>query len=241
MYLLFKSVEQRQLGIIKIVGTWMEFSIGYVPDTHTDIIEFRHLNPKIISEAVAWAWMYIGAYRGTISVRTGTPQNQRLQLLSSHEATGEKTKYELTDQDTVNTVTLMREILRMKVNDIYDKRLLQLNMQVSALELSSWDQQKIEAQAYLAGDVNSQPLLSALATARGITLDQMVNKVIAARAIHSDNITDLLAQKQQIETEIKACASIADVTRLMHHRFELDMSQKQRDDEKVDYASTFRV
>ena len=241
MYLLFKSVEPRQLGIIKVIGTWMEFSIGYVPDTHTDIIEFRHLNPKVISEGVAWAWMYIGAYRGLISVRTGTAQNERLQLLSSHEATGEKTKYELTAEDTANTVALMQAILRLKVDDIYDKRMLQLNMGVSTLELSSWDQQKTEAQKYLAGDVTSQPLLSALADARGITLEEMVNKVTTATSNYSDTIADLLARKQEVETDIKACQSIADVTRLMHHRFELDMSQKQRDDEKVDYSSTFNV
>jgi hypothetical protein len=241
MYLLFKSVEQRQLGIIKVIGTWMEFSIGYVPDTHTDIIEFRHLNPKVISEGVAWAWMYIGAYRGMISVRTGTPQNQRLQLLSSHEATGEKTKYELTAEDTANTVELMQAILRMKVDDIYDKRMLQLNMNVSALELSSWDQQKTEAARYTAGDVTSQPLLTALATARGITLEQMVDKVTTAVANYGNNIADLLARKHEVETDIKACESVADVTRLMHHRFELDMSQRQRDDEKVDYASRFNV
>jgi hypothetical protein len=241
MYLLFKSVEQRQLGIVKVIGTWMEFSIGYVPDTHTDIIEFRHLNPKIISEEVAWAWMYIGAYRGSISVRTGTSQNERLQLLSSHEATGEKTKYELTAEDTANTVLIMQAILRMKVDDIYDKRMVQLNMGVSDLELSSWDRQKTEAQKYITGDTASQPLLSALADARGITLEVMVNKVLTAVTNHNDKIAELLTQKHEVETDIKACQSIADVTRLMHHRFELDMPQRQRDDEKVDYASTFRV
>jgi hypothetical protein len=241
MYLLFKSVDQRLLGIIKIIGTWMEFSIGYVPDTHTDIIEFRHLNPKVISEGVAWAWMYIGAYRGSISVRTGTAQNERLQLLSSHEATGEKTKYLLTEEDTANTVALMQAILRMKIDDIYDKRMVQLNMGVSDLELSSWDQQKAEAQKYIAGDKENQPLLSSLATARGITLEEMVNKVLTAVANYNDKIAELLTRKHEVETDIKSCESIADCTRLMHHRFELDMSQHQRDDEGVDYASTFNV
>jgi hypothetical protein len=109
------------------------------------------------------------------------------------------------------------------------------------LELSSWDQQKTEAQKYIAGDKESQPLLSTLATARGITLEEMVNKVLVAVGNYSDKITDLLARKHEVEADIKACQSIADVTRLMHHRFELDMPQRQRDDEKVDYASTFNV
>ena len=89
MYLLFKSVEQRQLGIVQVIGTWMEYSFGYVPDTHVDIAEYRHLNPRIIDEDVAWAWLFIGRYNGHISVRTGTPQNQRLQILQSKEATCE--------------------------------------------------------------------------------------------------------------------------------------------------------
>ena len=124
MYLLFRNAEQREIGNIKIIGTWNRYAIGYVPDDQTDIqVEYRHLNPKIIDEGVAWAWMYWGSYRGYISVRTGTAQNEKLQLLSSQEATGEKTKYQMTDEDKANTTTLMKEVMRMMLDEIFDSSL----------------------------------------------------------------------------------------------------------------------
>jgi hypothetical protein len=241
MYLLFKSVESRQLGIVQVIGRWMEFSFGYVPDTHVDIAEYRHLNPRIIDEAVAWAWMYIGRYNGHISVRTGTPQNERLQILTSHEATGEKARYDLTDDDHKNTALLMKEVFRFKLDEIFDKRMLQLSMNVSSLEQKSWPQQQAEAERYNAGDTASQPLLTALASARGITLEEMVAKVTAGVADHDAKVVDLLARKHALETELKECTTIADCNRFMHNRFELEMSGQQREDEGIDYSAVFNV
>lgn len=241
MYLLFKSVEQRQLGIVQVIGTWMEYSFGYVPDTHVDIAEYRHLNPRIIDEDVAWAWLFIGRYNGHISVRTGTPQNQRLQILQSHEATGEKARYDLTDADKANTAALMREVFQFKLDEIFDKRMLQLKMNVSALEENSWPQQQLEAQQYLAGNTTSQPLLTALANARGISLEEMVNKVTASVTDYNSKVTDLLARKHTIEAELKTCTTIADCNRFMHNRFELEMSGQQREDEGIDYSAVFNV
>lgn len=241
MYLLFKSVEQRQLGIVQLLGTWMEYSFGYVPDTHVDIAEYRHLNPRTIEEDVAWAWLFIGRYNNHISVRAGTPQNQRLQVLQSHEATGEKARYDLTEADKENTAKLMKEIFQFKLDEIFDKRMLQLRMNVSTLEENSWPQQQTEAQQYLAGNTTSQPLLTALASARGIELEEMVNKVIAAVNEYNSKVTDLLARKHTLETELKACTTIADCNRFMHNHFELEMPGQQRADEGIDYSAVFNV
>ncbi len=241
MYLLFRSVDQKQLGIIKVIGSWMEYSIGYVPDSHVEIVEYRHLNAKVIPEDVAWAWMFMGAFRGYISIRTGTPQNERLQVLQSEEATGEKVRYDLTESDVANTTTLMKELMRFKLDEIYDKRMVQLNMGVSELELSSWAQQKAEASAYTADPSTTTPLLSSLASARGITLDEMVAKVNSAVSAYNNSVATLLASKQLVETEIKACASIADCCRLLHNRFEVQMSIHQMEAEGITYSSRFDV
>lgn len=241
MYLLFRSVDQKQLGIIKVIGSWMEYSIGYVPDSHVEIVEYRHLNAKVIPEDVAWAWMFMGAFRGYISIRTGTPQNERLQVLQSEEATGEKVRYDLTDSDIANTTTLMKELMRFKLDEIYDKRMVQLNMGVSELELSSWAQQKAEASAYTADPSSATPLLASLASARGITLEEMVAKVNSAVSAYNNSVATLLASKQLVETEIKACTTIADCCRLLHNRFEVQMSIHQMEAEGITYSSRFDV
>ena len=52
MYLLFKSVNDQQLGIVQRVGTYMYFTIGYIPDTHVDIVDYRNLNAVVLPDDV---------------------------------------------------------------------------------------------------------------------------------------------------------------------------------------------
>lgn len=240
MYLLFKSVNQQQLGIIKVIGSWMDYRVGYLPDSHKEIVEYRHLNARVIDEEVAWAWLFFGAARTEISVRPATPQNERLQVVNSEEATGEKVKYQLTDADIANTTKLMQEAMYLILDEVFDKRLVQSNIGSSTLEQNSWLQQKTEAQAYLSGETNL-PMLQALADARGITVGEMATKVNDAVLTYNMNIASMLASKQQIETLIKACVTIHDCNRLLHNKFGIEMPVKQRIAEEIDYSARFEI
>lgn len=241
MYLLFKSVDERTLGPIQVVGTWYDYKFGYIPDTHKDIIPYQHLNPRILDEDVALAWPFISAYRDYINVRPGTPQNLQLNVVQSHEATGEKERYTLTDDDISNTVLLIKEIMRCRLDEIYDRRMVAANINVSLLESSSWEKQKEEALEYDADNTVDTPLLSALANARSITVDEMVQKVLDAISAYNTSISDLLAAKQAVENDIKSCQSIADCHRLMHNRFEISMSAQQMEEEGITTSATFDV
>lgn len=241
MFLLFKSVSQRDMGIVQRAGGWMDYVIGYLPDTHKDIFDYRSLNPRVLDEAVANAWMFIDAYKGYISVRSATPQNQLLNVVTSEEADGEKGRYDLTNADIVNTVILIQEILRSKLDEIYDKRLVELKASVSTLELNSWEQQKAEALSYTLDNNATTPLLTALAEAREITVAEMVTKVLSAVEIYNGKVAELLARKQSIEKHIKSCVTIADCHRLMHNRFGISMSVPQMQDEGVETQPNYDI
>jgi len=241
MFLLFKSVDQKTLGPIQVLGTWYDYKFGFIPDTHKDIIEYRHLKPRILAEEVATKWVFIDGYRGYISVRPGTPQNLALRVISSEESGDDKVKYYLTEDDMANTTLLIKEILRYRLDEIYDKRMLALNLNVSDLEYSSWEQQKAEALAFTSDNTSATPLLSTLASARGITVDEMVSKVISAIDAYTGSLSTLLAAKQLLEAEIKACQNIADCHRLMHNKFEISMSAAQMAEEGIDYGAKFDI
>jgi hypothetical protein len=243
LYLLFKSVNERTLGPVEKIGYWMDFCVGYIPDTHVDIINYEHLAPLRIleNEGVAKAWMFMDGYRGYVSVRDGTVQNSNLQVLSSEEATGTKAQYTLTDTDISNTVKFIQHIMRLRLDEIYDKRLLQQKMQVSALEHDSWATQLQEAQAYQVDNSASVPMIQALATARGIKLSAMVTKVIEAHTAYDIKVQNLLSAKQIVETEIKNCTTISDCCLILHTRFEVQMSDAQAQDENVTSDPAFNV
>jgi hypothetical protein len=69
----------------------------------------------------------------------------------------------------------------------------------------------------------------------------MVQKVLDAVAAHNAQVEALLSAKQAVETEVKACTSIADCCRLMHNRFHVQMSLAQMEDEGVTTQSVFDI
>lgn len=233
MYILFKAVSEREQGIVQTIGRQLLYTVGFIPDTHSDIADFAHLKPKVLPENVALCWKYFAAYRNNISVKAGTLQNEQLQLLNSSEPTGEKMKYYFTEEDKANTTEFMKALMLYMLDEVYDKRFVQANLPPSNLEGATWSQQKAEAQAYALDPSASVPMLTALAEARGITVDAMATKVNNALANFNTTIALLLATKQARQQEIKACESIADCNRVLHRRFDIHMPIAQMQDEGI--------
>ena len=208
MYILFEMQDQRTLGPIQILGRYMEFGIGYIPETHTDIINWNHVGATVIEESVAKAYMLASGWNGKVSIRKATPQNAILEVVSSTEDDYTKVKYELTDEDKTNAVKFMQTVMRKKLDKVYDSRFDKLNLPPNKLEGDSWAQQKAEAQAFKANGSASCPLLNTLAVARGITLSEMADKVLDAIDSHNAKITELLGKKQTVEKEVKEADTI---------------------------------
>jgi hypothetical protein len=64
-------------------------------------------------------------------------------------------------------------------------------------ERDSWDQQRTEAIAYSADETAATPLLSAIATARGITVAELSDKVLANAAAYDAEYGELLGKYQR--------------------------------------------
>lgn len=79
-------------------------------------------------------------------------------------------------------------------------------------EVLTFDQQTSEAKAYLAsGDVSDAPLLSALAAGRGITLDDLVQRVMAKHTAFSALSGYVIGQRQALEDMLDACTTVEEV------------------------------
>ena len=239
MYILFKTAGSDKLGIVQVVGRVLNYAVGHVPNTHVDIAEYNFLKPTVLDEGTAMGWKFFALARDYISVRPATLQNEQLSVAESMEPTGEKVKYYLTDEDKANGAAFMKALMRQMLDDVYDKRFTQLNLAASSLEQGTWAQQKAEAEAYQADNTAPTPMLSALATARGIALSEMVAKVVQAVNKYNTDVATLLANKQAIEKEIKQCVTIKDCNRLMHNRFDCSMPLSQAQEEGVTISSKF--
>lgn len=240
MYLLFKSVSDMELGLVRRAGHYQDYVIGILDDSVKDIAKYEHLNATILPENVAMGWKFAGNYSGYLSVRANTAANEQLNnIVSSAEEEGVKVKYYLSDDDKSNGAAFMKALLRKILDDVYDKRFTQINLPVSKLEEISWAQQRAEAEAFIADNTAATPLLTSLAQSRGITVNEMANKVIDAITDYNQKVATLLANKQLIETEIKSCAGIEDLNILIHNRFGYNMPAKQQQDLGITTSSTY--
>jgi hypothetical protein len=240
MYLLFKSVSDMELGLVRRAGHYQDYVIGILDDSVKDIAKYEHLNATILPENVAMGWKFAGNYSGYLSVRANTAANEQLNnIVSSAEEEGVKVKYYLSDDDKSNGAAFMKALLRKILDDVYDKRFTQINLPVSKLEEISWAQQRAEAEAFIADNTAATPLLTSLAQSRGITVNEMANKVIDAITDYNQQVATLLANKQLIETEIKSCAGIEDLNILIHNRFGYNMPAKQQQDLGITTSSTY--
>ena len=83
MYLLFKNVGDQRQGLVKRVGAYLDYVVGFLDDSIKDLVPIAHLNPTIIdNEDVALAWKFTGNYSGYISVRSATLANDQLDIIS---------------------------------------------------------------------------------------------------------------------------------------------------------------
>ena len=87
----------------------------------------------------------------------------------------------------------------LEINAAYDVATSSLVSSYPATELLTFDKQEKEARAYTADPSTSTPFLSGLAKARGITLDDLVGRVIAKSEAFASAVATLTGQRQRYE------------------------------------------
>lgn len=78
-------------------------------------------------------------------------------------------------------------------------------------ELTTFDKQEAEARAYAADPTASTPLLSALAQARGVPLDELARRVLVKADAFAVASGSIIGQRQALEDRLDACTTVEDV------------------------------
>lgn len=78
-------------------------------------------------------------------------------------------------------------------------------------EISTFDKQEAEARAYMADPTAPTPLLSALAKARGLSMDELVKRVIAKADVFATASGYIIGQRQALEDQLDTCKTLEEV------------------------------
>lgn len=98
-----------------------------------------------------------------------------------------------------------------EINKAADAAIATLTATYPDREISTFDKQESEARAYAADPTASTPLLSALAQARGISLPDLVERVLAKADAFAVASGFIIGQRQALEDRLDACTTLEEV------------------------------
>lgn len=106
------------------------------------------------------------------------------------------------------------EQVRAEINAAYSNAINVIADQYPDTERDSWAKQEAEARAYLADNNAATPLLSAIATARGITVDDLAARVVANADAYTVTAGEIIGRRQARMDEIAAAVAANDIAAL---------------------------
>ena len=118
------------------------------------------------------------------------------------------------EQPYVPPVPTLEEVKAAKLSEINaaaDRAIATLTATYPDRELATFDKQESEARAYAADPTASTPLLSALAQARGISLPDLVERVLAKADAFAVASGSIIGQRQALEDRLDACTTLEEV------------------------------
>ena len=118
------------------------------------------------------------------------------------------------EQPYVPPVPTFKEAKAAKLSEINkaaDKIMAALISTYPDREISTFDKQEAEARAYMADPEAPTPLLSALAKARGISMDELVKRVIAKADAFAAASGYIIGQRQALEDQLDMCKTLEEV------------------------------
>lgn len=108
---------------------------------------------------------------------------------------------------------------RQQINRLCAARLSAIRDSYPTDEVTSWSKQEDEARSWNANNAAPTPLLSALASARGVPFALLVSKVIEKADLFAAASGQLIGARQQAEDRIGAAATPADVEAIIAQLF----------------------
>ena len=118
------------------------------------------------------------------------------------------------EQPYVPPVPTLEEVKAAKLSEINaaaDRAIATLTATYPDREISTFDKQESEARAYAADPTASTPLLSALAEARGISLPDLVERVLAKADAFIVASGSIIGQRQALKDRLDICTTIEEV------------------------------
>ncbi|OUW81173.1 MAG: hypothetical protein CBD82_04355 [Gammaproteobacteria bacterium TMED222] len=215
---------------------WLESYYGYgaygvyrIADEHQDMrLDLDSIGAETLTAAEAKSAIFSDAYRGYVKIKTGNAITDDFPEIESDEDVPSSTRYDLTADDIASGLSFNKILFKKYIRDRFnDKAKDIVSARVGDLEQLSFEQQKDEAAAWTADNTASTPMLTTMATARGITVSALVSKINTKVAAYNSAVATKLAEQKVLEDEVDALDTIAKAHKWRHEKLGLTASTEQ--------------
>ena len=215
---------------------WLESYYGYgaygvyrIADEHQDMrLDLDSIGAETLTAAEAKSAIFSDAYRGYVKIKTGNAITDDFPEIESDEDVPSSTRYDMTADDIASGLSFNKILFKKYIRDRFnDKAKDIVSARVGDLEQLSFEQQKSEAAAWTADNTASTPMLTTMATARGITVSALVSKINTKVAAYNSAVATKLAEQKVLEDEVDALDTIAKAHKWRHEKLGLTASTEQ--------------
>ena len=234
IYVVYKENQiEMAPGWITDYHSYCSYKVGVVEDEYQDMrVELDHINADVLPADLARFSIFANAYGGTIKLRVGSePADDYPQLGISEDPDENKYVHTLTDAEVAGAVSFNHYLFKRVIRDRYNQKFLELNKWSSSLEKATWEQQKSEAAAWTADNSASTPMLTTMATARGISVSDLVSKINTKLTAYNSALATQLAAQKDLEDEVDALDTIAKCHKWRHEKLGIGVTAQQLTDD----------
>jgi hypothetical protein len=215
---------------------WLESYYGYgaygvyrIADEHQDMrLDLDSIGAETLTAAEAKSAIFSDAYRGYVKIKSGTSISDDFPEIESDEDVPSSTRYDMTADDIASGLSFNKILFKKYIRDRFNDKAKDIaSARIGNLEQLSFEQQKSEAAAWTADNTASTPMLTTMATARGITVSALVSKINTKVAAYNSAVASKLAEQKVLEDEVDALDTIAKAHEWRHKKLGITASVQQ--------------
>ena len=207
-----------------ILNTWgtrldsvMDLYWGHIDNDRWDHIPQNIAYLRLSAADAITAQTYWGEVRTEKSVY-GTDENGL--YTDKHKETITQAQFDKTEE-------VMKAVITLRVQEIFEKRYTALRKNYGELEHATWKDQYEESTAYIADNSTTVKLIDRLATIRGLTTASFAAKVVDKYNAWQTDFFNLAVKEQELVQEIKSCSDIKSINVFLEDKFGIEMSLQQ--------------
>lgn len=232
VYKVKNGIEQ-PAGVAHLSSFQGDWYLGLLVEGFEDYFDYTKYSARIIDKDLAYgALFYKKCDRDGTGLYIKTPfepgeKPEWGYIIGSSKGYDQATKYYANEQDLILGGNFHKLIMRLHALDIFQQRFESLTINRNSVETSTWPAQKAEALAFTSDTSAYTPTLNTLAEARGLTVGELVIKVLEKSAKYDAEIASLLAQQQIVIDKINLAVTVEDCNVVCEELFGLAMPMQQ--------------